>query len=89
MDRYVVISSDCHAGADLRDYRPYLEAQYHDEFDALEAGLVTLFDDRVLRLRGPQLGQRDATARAEEDEIVAEMVFPNTIPPFFPSVEPC
>ena len=24
-ERYTVISADCHAGADLRDYRPFLE----------------------------------------------------------------
>ena len=33
VDRYLVISADCHAGADLLDYRPYLESRYHDEFD--------------------------------------------------------
>ena len=32
-ERYTVISADCHAGADLRDYRPFLEAEYLDEFD--------------------------------------------------------
>src|ERR1700756_460108 len=30
---YVVISSDNHAGADLLDYKPYLEKRWHDEFD--------------------------------------------------------
>jgi len=30
---YVVVSSDSHAGADLRDYRPYLEQRWHEEFD--------------------------------------------------------
>lgn len=33
MSRYTVISSDCRAGADLRDYRTYLDARYHDRFD--------------------------------------------------------
>ena len=33
MDRYIVISSDCHAGADLLDYKPYLESSFHDDFD--------------------------------------------------------
>ncbi len=31
---YVLISCDAHAGADLLDYKPYLEKQFHDEFDA-------------------------------------------------------
>jgi hypothetical protein len=30
---YAIISSDCHAGADLRDYKPYLERRWHEEFD--------------------------------------------------------
>jgi predicted TIM-barrel fold metal-dependent hydrolase len=32
-DRYVLISADTHAGAELRAYRPYLEARWHDDFD--------------------------------------------------------
>jgi predicted TIM-barrel fold metal-dependent hydrolase len=31
--RYVIVSADNHAGADLRDYKPYLQAKWHDEFD--------------------------------------------------------
>lgn len=31
---YVVISADCHGGANIVDYRPYLEPRYHDDFDA-------------------------------------------------------
>ena len=32
-DRYLVISSDCHGGAQLHEYRPYLESQFHPQFD--------------------------------------------------------
>jgi len=32
-DRYVIISSDCHAGLACEDYRPYLESRYHRAFD--------------------------------------------------------
>jgi predicted TIM-barrel fold metal-dependent hydrolase len=32
--RYVLISGDAHAGADLLGYKPYLEKDLHDEFDA-------------------------------------------------------
>jgi hypothetical protein len=34
---YVIISADCHAGADRPDYKPYLERRWHDEFDAWAA----------------------------------------------------
>jgi predicted TIM-barrel fold metal-dependent hydrolase len=32
-DRYVIISSDCHAGLACEDYRPYLEAKHYAAFD--------------------------------------------------------
>ena len=47
VDRYVVISADCHAGADLLDYRPYLEAKYHDAFDEWAANFVSPYGDLV------------------------------------------
>ena len=33
MDHYLVISSDCHAGPETPDYKPYVDPEYHDEFD--------------------------------------------------------
>jgi predicted TIM-barrel fold metal-dependent hydrolase len=33
-DRYMIVSADCHAGAAVADYKPYLEQRWHDEFDA-------------------------------------------------------
>src|SRR3990172_1827920 len=33
MDRYLVISSDCHAGLPPERYREYLDAKYHAAFD--------------------------------------------------------
>ena len=32
-DHHIVISADTHCGADLLGYRPYLDAEYRDEFD--------------------------------------------------------
>ena len=34
---YTLISTDAHAGADMLDYRPYLPAALHREFDAWAA----------------------------------------------------
>ena len=31
--RYTVISSDCHAGLQCEEYRPYLESKFHPQFD--------------------------------------------------------
>jgi hypothetical protein len=32
-DRYVIVSSDCHAGLPCEEYRPYLDTKYHRQFD--------------------------------------------------------
>jgi predicted TIM-barrel fold metal-dependent hydrolase len=34
MERYLVISSDCHAGLPNAEYRPYLDPQYREKLDA-------------------------------------------------------
>ncbi|MCD9623696.1 amidohydrolase family protein [Rhabdothermincola salaria] len=85
MQRYTVISADCHAGADLRDYRPYLEARHHDAFDAWADGFVNPFGDlqRDDADRNWDSGRR--LRDLEADGVVAEVVYPNTVPPFFPS----
>jgi predicted TIM-barrel fold metal-dependent hydrolase len=34
---YAIVSSDCHAGANVLGYRAYLESRWHDDFDAWAA----------------------------------------------------
>ena len=84
-DRYTVISSDCHAGADLLDYRPYLESTYHDDFDAWAATYENPFNDLVTTDAIRNWDSSVRTKELEAEGIVAEIVFPNTVPPFFPS----
>ena len=82
---YTVISADCHAGADLLDYRPYLESRHHAAFDVWAAAYVNPYAD----LQAPEAERNwdspRRLAELEQDGIVAEVVFPNTVPPFFPS----
>lgn len=82
--RYVVISADCHAGADLRDYKPYLESRYHDEFDAWADSYVSPFGDLVKADADRNWDSARRLRDLEADGIVAEVLYPNTIPPFFP-----
>src|SRR5271165_58676 len=91
---YAIFSSDCHAGADLRDYKPYLERRWHEEFDAWAssyndgwAGIDTESEYKagVSSFLSPL--NWDSSQRLEVLEsqgIVAEVIFPNTTPPFFP-----
>ena len=86
LDRYVVISSDCHGGGDVLDYRPYLESRYHDDFDRWQAAYECPFPD----LEGPDADRNWNSDRRrrdlEDDGIVGEVIFPNTVPPFYPKV---
>ncbi|MFC8234967.1 amidohydrolase family protein [Streptomyces sp. NPDC056663] len=84
-ERYTVISADCHAGADLLDYKPYLEAKYHDDFDAWAAAYVNPYADLLADTADRNWNSARRLAELAADGIVAEVVFPNTIPPFFPS----
>ncbi len=84
-ESYVVISADCHAGADLLGYREYLDPRYRDEFDAWAADYEIPYED----LKGEDGGRNWDSGRRmrdlESDGVAAEVVFPNTVPPFFRS----
>ncbi len=83
---YVVISADCHGGADVVGYRPYLESRYHDDFDAWLASFENPYDDIAGNDAGRNWDSDRRLAEMEADGVVAEVIFPNTIPPFFPKV---
>jgi predicted TIM-barrel fold metal-dependent hydrolase len=82
-DRYTIISVDGHAGADLLDYKQYLASRWHSEFDAWAAAYENPFADL---LAPTAYRNSDSMRRLEETEsqgIAAEVLFPNTVPPFF------
>ena len=92
---YALISTDCHAGADLWDYRPYLEQRWHEEFDAWardfsdpwgEVDPDSDYKAGVSSFMSPI--SWDSPARLEmldAQGVVAEVLFPNTAQPFYPS----
>jgi predicted TIM-barrel fold metal-dependent hydrolase len=84
-ERYTVISADCHAGGSHAQYREYLDPEWRDEFDAWRGRYQNPFRDLqdVGRTRNWDGDQRVADEEAEG--IVAEVLFPNTVPPFFPT----
>lgn len=83
--RFAVISSDCHAGANLDTYRGYLDASFLEEFDAWRGKYSNPFSDLkgTKKLRNWDNAIRDADLLA--DGVVGEVIFPNTVPPFFPT----
>jgi predicted TIM-barrel fold metal-dependent hydrolase len=79
-DRYLLVTSDAHAGAAMADYKPYLEARWHDEFDAWLAGVVMPWVD----VRDTSNWDNEVRlAQMDADGVSAEIIFPNTLPPFF------
>lgn len=84
-DRYTIISSDCHAGANHATYREYLEPKWHDEFDAWRGKYRNPFRD--LQDDGRTRNWDDERRIGDQDGegVVAEVLFPNTVPPFFPT----
>ncbi|HXY28984.1 MAG TPA: amidohydrolase family protein [Acidimicrobiales bacterium] len=84
-EHLIVISADGHAGGNHEQYREYLEARYLDEFDAWRAAYSNPFKDLTGGTRNRNWDDERRISELEEDGVVAEVIFPNTIPPFFPT----
>ena len=85
IDRYVVISTDTHAGADIGDYKPYLPNALHDDFDAWAKTYVSPFDDLIIATASRNWDSDLRIADMDADGVAAEVLLPNTVPPFFPT----
>jgi predicted TIM-barrel fold metal-dependent hydrolase len=82
---YTIISADTHAGGSHEQYREYLDPAWRDEFDAWREKYKNPWKDlrnTDLRVRNWDDDRRDADELA--DGVVAEVLFPNTVPPFYP-----
>jgi predicted TIM-barrel fold metal-dependent hydrolase len=98
---YALINSDGHAGASIQGYKPYLASSFHDEFDAWAKDFHDPWADFDKELadtddEGLRIGVSSASSpynweSAERVTIlegqgtVAEVIYPNTVPPFYPS----
>lgn len=83
-EHYVVISADGHGGADIFEYRQYLETRYHDRFDEWARTYKVPYEDLVGEEGSRNWDHDRRLKELEDDGIVAEVIFPNTIPPFYP-----
>jgi predicted TIM-barrel fold metal-dependent hydrolase len=94
-DRLIVVSSDCHAGLPIADYKPYLDSKYHEMMDmavpitlemlqkAEESFLIKEINDEWRAPIQQQLtGAWDYQERLKMlagDGIAAEVIFPDGI----------
>lgn len=94
--RYMIVSSDGHAGASIDGYKEFLEARYRDEFDQWKESFLDPWIDIDPGLGKKKVGiasgiletNWDSGARQTDldaEGIAGEVLFPNTAPPFFPS----
>jgi predicted TIM-barrel fold metal-dependent hydrolase len=84
-ERYTLISADTHAGGSHAQYREFLDPKYVAEFDAWREKYRNPFkdlgDDRRLRNWDDEM----RNSQQDNDGVAGEVIFPNTVPPFFPS----
>ena len=84
-ERYTIISADCHAGGSHAAYREYLDPAFLDDFDAWRGEYKNPYKDLGDKRRLRNWDNEMRNSQQESDGIVGEVVFPNTVPPFFPS----
>ncbi|MFP3899953.1 MAG: amidohydrolase family protein [Acidimicrobiia bacterium] len=84
-ERYTIISADCHAGGSHAAYREYLDPAFHEDFDAWRGKYKNPYKDLGDNRRLRNWDNEMRNSQQESDGVVGEVVFPNTVPPFFPS----
>ena len=84
IDRYMILSSDTHAGAEMRQYKHYLDARWHDEFEAwADAVVFPWIDMRDIDAVKINWDSAARTAACDAEGITGEVIFPNTLTPFY------
>jgi len=84
-DRYTIISADTHAGGSHEQYREFLDPAYRQDFDDWRGQYKNPWKD--LRDTSLRVRNWDDDVRNEQqdaDGVVGEVIFPNTVPPFYP-----
>ena len=84
-DRYTVISADTHAGGSHAMYREFLEEKWLDDFDAWRGEYKNPFSDLGDQRRMRNWDDELRNSQQDADGVAGEVIFPNTVPPFFPS----
>jgi predicted TIM-barrel fold metal-dependent hydrolase len=80
---YVVITGDTHAGAAIDAYRDYLDPGSRDDFDAWRAAYRNPSKKHIGGKKTKNWDSAERRADLESDGVVAEVIFPNTVPPFY------
>lgn len=80
---YILITADTHAGGSHEQYREYLDPKYRAQFDEWRGGYK---NPSQAHYAAKKLRNWDLDIRTNDQNsqgVVGEVVFPNTVPPFF------
>ena len=80
---YVVITADSHAGASVMAYREYLDAEHRAKFDAWRGSYRNPQREHIGSEKHKNWDDAERLGDMEGEGVVGEVVFPNTVPPFF------
>jgi predicted TIM-barrel fold metal-dependent hydrolase len=80
---YVVITADSHAGARIETYREYLDAEHRALFDEWRAGYRNPQRAHIGSKKHKNWDDGERLRDMEAEGIAGEVIFPNTVPPFF------
>jgi predicted TIM-barrel fold metal-dependent hydrolase len=80
---YVTITADTHAGASIQAYRDHLDPSWRGEFDAWRGGYKNPDKQHIGGKKTKNWDSAERRADLERDGVAAEIIFPNTVPPFY------
>jgi predicted TIM-barrel fold metal-dependent hydrolase len=80
---YITITGDTHAGASIDMYRDYLDAKWQREFDAWRGAYKNPSKKLLGKKKTKNWDSAERRADLASDGVVAEVLFPNTVPPFY------
>ena len=82
-EAYVVITADTHAGASIDTYRDYLDPGHRADFDAWRSAYRNPSKKHLGKKKSKNWDSAERSADLESDGVCAEVIFPNTVPPFY------
>ena len=80
---YITITADTHAGASIDTYREYLDPGDRVAFDAWRGGYRNPSKQHVGSKKTKNWDSAERRRDLESDGVVGEVIFPNTVPPFY------
>lgn len=80
---YTVITADSHAGASIDTYRDYLDAKHQKLFDEWRGSYRNPQKKHIGSKKHKNWDDAERMRDMESEGVVGEVIFPNTVPPFF------